>query len=511
MRDISRTADAPAAVPPDRCVAGRFSTEDASLQSVDIGGIMMATEQVRAPLVEQVYANRWSKEYRGHGAPLRDAGATAQQTCAVTVPARRLKTVAVLFAAALSLLANTAGRAAGTTDFLDIGDAGDNTIKRFDATTGSFLGIFGGTIGNILRGPRGLVIDPTQDLLVSDQNVNTSKDGAILQYSPLGDRERALVPISDKNAPAVPRGIVLLNNFLYVANFSTTSQRNKPVAPGQLLQFRSDGVFVGAFTPPAGVLPANTEFHPRALVAGPDGMLYVSNFPNPNTSGLGGQVLRFNPATAQFDPQPFITSSGGDTCDCVNELNRPEGLVFGPAPDFKLYITSFQADPTDTDKIVIFQGPKSAAAADYVSRIDLDDGALQPRAFAQALLFGPQNALFVPISGNGPDQGAVRRYDVSALPASFTDFVPAHESSGPLVSPWYLTFGKTDPATLAYPSAATTGPDHVVCICKDNTALNFCATLDCSQSAQQDAICGPACAAHGGEAATGCALDGTCS
>jgi hypothetical protein len=80
----------------------------------------------------------------------------------------------------------------------------------------------------------------------------------------------------------------------------------------------------------------------------------------------------------------------------------------------------------------------------YVGRIDLDLVG-QPRAFAQALLFGPEGFLFVPISGNGPDTGAVRRYNVDTK--IFNLFVPP---GGPLKSPQYLTFGNTDPGTLAY-------------------------------------------------------------
>jgi hypothetical protein len=56
------------------------------------------------------------------------------------------------------------------------------------------------------------------------------------------------------------------------------------------------------------------------------------------------------------------------------------------------------------------------------------------------------------------------------------------------------------------------GPDRVICICGDGTALNICATLDCGSGLAQDAICGPACAAHGGESATGCVpADPTCA
>jgi hypothetical protein len=102
---------------------------------------------------------------------------------------------------------------------------------------------------------------------------------------------------------------------------------------------------------------------------------------------------------------------------------------------------------SDNDKILIFQGPAGLSPGAFVGQIDLDQVG-QPRAFAQALLFGPGGYLFVPISGNGPDTGAVRRYDVSTK--QFTDFVPASASGGPLGAPWYLTFGKTDPATLVY-------------------------------------------------------------
>jgi hypothetical protein len=79
--------------------------------------------------------------------------------------------------------------------------------------------------------------------------------------------------------------------------------------------------------------------------------------------------------------------------------------------------------------------------------IDLDVVG-EPRAFAQALLFGPQGLLFVPISGSGPDTGAVRRYDVNSK--VFDDFVPPSAQGGALGAPWYLTFGETNPATLQY-------------------------------------------------------------
>jgi hypothetical protein len=44
-----------------------------------------------------------------------------------------------------------------------------------------------------------------------------------------------------------------------------------------------------------------------------------------------------------------------------------------------------------------------------------------------------------------------------------------------------------------------------ICVCADGLVVdNLCVSIDCFSSAQQDAICGPVCASHGGEAATGC-------
>jgi hypothetical protein len=75
------------------------------------------------------------------------------------------------------------------------------------------------------------------------------------------------------------------------------------------------------------------------------------------------------------------------------------------------------------------------------------------------LLFGPEGDLFVPITNTPPfdtvaGAGALRRYAVGKHDfdkhKSFTNFVPPKAQGGALSQPWYLTFGKTDPGTLAY-------------------------------------------------------------
>lgn len=327
---------------------------------------------------------------------------------------------------------------AQTADFLYIGDRADNTVKQFDAATGQFLGAFVKRSLAGLHGPGGLVFDAAGNLIVSDQNVGTATRGDILQYSTTGQLLNRIVKNSDRNAPAVPRGLVLWNDNLFVAEFSTETQSHKPVSPGRLLKYSATGEFIGAFTPPPGALGSGA-FHPRGVVLGPDGALYISNYPDIAT-GLGGHVLRFDPDTGALI-DVFITSKGGGACSCADELNRPEGLVFGD--DGNLYVTSFRADANDTDKILIFQGPTGASPGAYVGRIELDSVG-QPRAFAQALLFGPEGSLFVPITNTGE----VRRYDVTTK--LFNSFVPSSASGGPLEGPWYLSFGKTNAATLQY-------------------------------------------------------------
>jgi hypothetical protein len=336
------------------------------------------------------------------------------------------------------------------TDSLYIGDETDltvsipSTVKRFDAKTGAFLGAFVADNSGGLQGPRGSIFEDPGQLLVVNQNANLEGvNGTVLRYNgKTGAFWEAIVPATDPTALLQPRGMVLWDHkVLFVADLGLVPPDN---APGRLLEFSKDGTFVADRTPDAPDFPRE-QFFPRGLVIGPDGLLYLANATNLVNTPLGGDILRFDPATGHFVDR-FITSSGGGACNCVNELNRPEGLVFGP--DGNIYIASFRADATDNDKILILQGPAGAHPGAYVGRIDLDVAG-QDREFAEALLFGPEGRLFVPITGRlGPDAGAVRRYNVSTK--EFDVFVPPSAQGGPLGAPWYLTFGKTDPATLAY-------------------------------------------------------------
>ena len=319
----------------------------------------------------------------------------------------------------------------GGHDILDIGDTGDNTIKQFDAKTGAYLGTLVAPGSGGLAGPRGLIFRNNGQLLVVNQNVNLPMNGEIDRYNAkTGAVLSPLVPASDPNAPFAPRGMVVKDNVVYVANLQDNTD---PTTNGEIKEYKaSNGKFLGNLFPTG----LTGKFNPRAVVFGPDGSLYVSAFDTANP--LVGYVVKFDTSTGSSSVVAFNNGDGIADPGETQDLHRPEGLTFGP--DGNLYVTSFRADANDIDRILVLNG----TTGKFKDEINLDSAG-GDRAFAQAIVFGPGGNLFVPISGNGPDTGAVRRYDVTT--DTYTNFVAP---GGPLGSPWYLTFGKTDPATLAY-------------------------------------------------------------
>ena len=227
---------------------------------------------------------------------------------------------------------------------------------------------------------------------------------------------------------------------------------------------------------------------------GPDGSLYVSVFDSLDLKA--GYVLKYNVTTGA--QTTFAFNNGDAVADHgeAADLHRPEGLTFGP--DGKLYVTGFRADANDTDKVVVLN-PKTGAEMDSIVLDAVD----QPRAYGQAILFGPGGRLFVPISTLGSlFSGAVRSYDVSD--GSFVNF----EAPGTLDSGWYLTFRNTDPATLAYvdpaPASSSVTAAATPASSSDAAALSsaFGTTTSTSPLAAVAASVPPTSAAVSGTGAT---------
>jgi DNA-binding beta-propeller fold protein YncE len=328
-------------------------------------------------------------------------------------------------------------------DSLYIGDGGDDSVKRFDASTGNYLGNFVDPSSNAgLKGPRGMIFTNGR-LLVANQNAGEPYNGEVLGYNRrTGAFLDAIVPCKDvapfyrtcdPNAPLLPRGILRgPERALYVANY--TKDDSGPFLPGDVGTFDiKTGLFLGSFdTTPF----PSTSFFPRGLVRGPDGLIYVSVTGDQGSGdGLTGRVLRFNPRTGKLVNTFVNNPASNPGSGCTQHLHRPEGLVFGP--DNNLYVTSFRANASDTDKILVFN--KKGQCLDQKTIVL--DAVGQPRSFAQSLLFGPNDRLFVPINNTGE----VRRYNVKTK--TYDIFIPA---GGNLGTPWFMTFGETDPSTLEY-------------------------------------------------------------
>lgn len=314
---------------------------------------------------------------------------------------------------------------------LFIGDVADNSVKHFDVGSGTYLGAIVPSSTAGLRGPMGVVVTDGQ-LVVVNQNVNTGSRGEILKFDATsGIFLGKLVSSSDRNAPFFPQGIVRGGpdqNF-YVADVGVKS--GKCANQGDVKIYNAAGAFLGnldrqAFT---------AEFHPRGVVFGPDGLLYVSTVgclepKDPSFNRLTGYILRFNPVT-----RLFVDVFASDAT--VPDLHRPEALVFDSQGN--LWVTSFQGGTTPNDNILKLNRHNGH----LIDEIPLlaPDGS---RAPAQAIIFGPGGNLFVAVT-SGAIAGAVLRCNPANKQCS-----TVIDTGGPLLSPWFLVFRNSDPATLSY-------------------------------------------------------------
>jgi glucose/arabinose dehydrogenase len=338
-------------------------------------------------------------------------------------------------------------------DILYLGDAFSNSVERFDAINGAYLGSFVAPESAGLHGPRGMVFDQGS-LLVVNQNINLPKNGEVLRYNgQTGAPAGALVPFANSDAPFSPAGIVVRDNIAYVADTREDS------SAGRVAKYNATtGSFLGELQP-QGFLP---EFRPRGLVFGPDGRLYVtvSSIAETGSSDPPGYVLSFDIATGDY--RMFAWNDGDGQPEAVQgeaiDLHNPVGIAF--APDGLLYVTSNRPDPVvtgaDANTRIVILDPITGNERSYFDLDPHTNPEKNPtRLFAQSMVFGPAGKLFIPVLveslSDGGSSGAILSYDPTTQEtATFFASTPDVQS---IVVPTYVTFGHTDPATLSYLSA----------------------------------------------------------
>jgi hypothetical protein len=275
------------------------------------------------------------------------------------------------------------------------------------------------------------------------QQENTA--GEVLRFDGRsGMYKGKLVSSTDRGAPFAPRGMVYggPDRDFYVAD---QGEENGCVSDGSIRQYGDHGNLRSRF----GVRGFRDQFHPRGIVFGPDGLLYVTVVscldPGDDTYAPGdrghGYIMRFDARTKRY-VDTFVTYQR------VPNLHRPDGLAFDK--DGNLWVTSFRLDdlpdgtpypPNNVDRILKIDGRTGRQIGELPLWKEGDS-----RAYAQDIVFGPGGYLYIPITSSDPNlAGQVRRCDTRKMTC---EVVVGKDT--PLTSPQYIIFRSTNPATLQY-------------------------------------------------------------
>jgi outer membrane protein assembly factor BamB len=209
-----------------------------------------------------------------------------------------------------------------------VASANNDRVLRYNGQTGAFIDVFiqnggNGLPANALDYPVDLAIGPDGALYVSSQ-LNDS----VLRFNATTGAFLNVFVANGSGGLDGPSGIQFHNGDFFVAGrFSSRV-------------YRYDGS-TGSFELEFGTGQLNSAF---GLDFGADGNLYVA-------SGIANRIVRFNPETGGYLGD-FVTSGSGG-------LSLPIGIEFGPGGD--LFAASF-----NTDTVERYDGISGAALGDFV-------------------------------------------------------------------------------------------------------------------------------------------------
>jgi DNA-binding beta-propeller fold protein YncE len=211
------------------------------------------------------------------------------------------------------------GLAFGPDGSLFVSSSLTNSILRYDGVTGAFLGTFVASGSGGLAGPFDLAFGPDANLYVA-----SSISDQILRYNGVTGAFIDVFAATGVPNLNTPRGMAFGNGNLFVSGEGDRVWRFD----------QTTGAYLSSFV----------EDNPRGLAFGPDDNLYVA-------TNVSNQVNRHNGASGGLIGI-FVTSGSGG-------LSSPLGLLFGL--DGNLYVAS-----RGTDSILRYDGTTGAFLGAFV-------------------------------------------------------------------------------------------------------------------------------------------------
>ena len=267
---------------------------------------------------------------------------------------------------------------------LYVSNSGTNSILRYNASTGAFIGTFVPSGSGGLQWPEGISFGPDGNLYVS----SFSSDSILRYNGRTGTFIDTFVSVGSGGLNG-PHGLAFgPDNYLYVSSYFT---RN-------ILRYHGiTGKFTGVFSPTGGDV---LKRKPTGITFGPDNNLYVVS---------GVDVLRFDGSNGAF-MDIFV----------AQQLKAGEGLAFGP--DSNLYVSDRGAN-----QIKRFNG----ISGDFIDTfVNNNDYRLRGPS---GLVFGVDGRLYVSSNFNH----SILRYKANT--GVFNDIFTSDDGGG-IANPTYLSF-----------------------------------------------------------------------